>query len=544
MLTNPMTNTSIDGRVLKAMFGAGVEHVSNNVALINELNVFPVPDGDTGINLYHTLQRAWQEITSMDEDATGVVAERFAYGALMGARGNSGTIMSQLLTGFADGLGQAPLLTAPLFIDACRSAVARAYAAVSHPVEGTILTVARESLEALSADASLAENLASLVDAAGTSLNNTPNLLPLLKEAGVVDAGGMGLLCFLQGIQQKQRQDETQIQVPATSHLERPAPLSSPVEAYGYDIQFLMLGELLDVAAVRQEMEQLGWSVIVVGNPAAVKVHLHADNPAPALDYAVRSGAALTDVVIENMQLQARDFAMRRGQQALDAVAPEVSVIAVADGAGMQAIFRDLNCASIIAGGAGKNPSTEDFLGAIERNPAPNVIILPNHKDVVQAAEQAASLQTAKRARIVPTTSMPQGISAMVAFGDATDKNIEYDAIVAAMEAACAAVNTIGITRATREARINGLDIHQRDFLAIIDGVIGAAATDIESALSKALAFIDIEDKELATLYCGAGFATSTANDLIESLLLTIKGIEFEAVHGGQSLYPLLVSIE
>ncbi len=539
-----MTNTGIDGRILKAMFGAGVEQVSDNIALINQLNVFPVPDGDTGINLYHTLQRAWQEIAKSDEEAVCVVAERFAYGALMGARGNSGTIMSQLLTGFADGLGQAPLLSVPLFIEACRSAVERAYAAVSQPVEGTILTVARESLDALSAEAPLAENLASLVDAAEASLNNTPNLLPLLKEAGVVDAGGMGLLCFLQGMRQRQRQDGTQLQVPSISHVEHPAPLSPSVEAYGYDVQFLMLGELLDVDAARREMEQLGWSVIVVGDPSAVKVHLHADNPAPALDYAVKTGAALTDVVIENMQLQAMDFAKSKEQQAPGAGAPAVSVIAVADGDGMQAIFRDLNCALTIAGGAGKNPSTEDFLGAIERNPAQSVIILPNHKDVAQAAEQAASLQTAKRVRIVPTTSMPQGISAMVAYGDATDKNIEYDAMVAAMEAASAAVNTIQITRATRAARINGLDIHERDFIAIIDGVIGAAETNIESSLSKALAFIGIKDKELATLYCGAGFTTSAANNLIESLLLTIEGIEFEAVYGGQSLYPLLVSVE
>ena len=304
-----MTITVVNGIVLKAMFSAGVARVSDHVALINELNVFPVPDGDTGINLYHTLQRAWQEIANLENGSAGLVAERFAFGALMGARGNSGTIMSQLLTGFADGLRHAPLLTAPLFVDACGAAVARAYAAVSQPVEGTMLTVARESVKVLAADAPLAENLASLVDAAETSLSNTPNLLPLLREAGVVDAGGMGLLCFLQGMRLELCQGADTPQMPAISQFVRPAKLSAAAEAYGYDVQFLMLGDSQDVAGVRREMERLGWSVIVVGDKRAVKVHLHSHNPAPALDYAVETGAALTDVVIENMELQALEFA-------------------------------------------------------------------------------------------------------------------------------------------------------------------------------------------------------------------------------------------
>ncbi len=539
-----MAKTRIDGKALKAMFGAGVKGLSDNVALINELNVFPVPDGDTGINLYHTLRRAWQEIATIDEDAVCVVAERFAYGALMGARGNSGTIMSQLLTGFADGLAEAPVLTAPLLIDACQSAVARAYAAVSEPVEGTILTVAREARDSLSAEMSLDGMLASLVDAARTSLNNTPNLLRLLKDAGVVDAGGMGLLCFLQGIERQHCTDSPDIHLSAVSEIKRPLLPSPAAEVYGYDVQFLMMGELMDVDSVREEMERLGWSVIVVGDSSAIKVHVHVDNPALPLDYAVKAGAALTDVVIENMQLQAVDFAMRQEQLAYDIGVPAISVIAVVEGEGMQGIFRDLNCASIIAGGAGENPSTEDFVGAIERAQAQSIIILPNHKDVVQAAEQAAKLQTDKRVRVVPTRTMLQGISAMVAFGDASDKNLGFDAMVAVMEAACASVTTIQITRATRSARLNGLDIRRNDFIALIDGEIRVVGTDIDSALRDSLLLTGINDKELVTLYCGADFDITSASELIESLLMTIKGIEFEVVYGGQALYPLLVSIE
>ncbi|MCY3779640.1 MAG: DAK2 domain-containing protein, partial [Chloroflexi bacterium] len=291
-----MADSQIDGNALKAMLGAGVNCVSEHVALINDLNVFPVPDGDTGINLHHTLQRAWQEIANREEDALCVVAERFAYGALMGARGNSGTIMSQFLRGFAAGLKQASVLTAPLLIDACESAVARAYAAVSQPVEGTILTVARESVADLTVDMSLDEIFASMVNAAHRSVNNTPNLLPLLKEAGVVDAGGMGLLCFLQGLKKHVCGERAEIRLPAPGEFERPTLQAAPAESYGYDVQFMMMGERLDVGAVREDMEQLGWSVIVAGDSTAIKVHIHIDNPALPLDYAVRAGADLTDV--------------------------------------------------------------------------------------------------------------------------------------------------------------------------------------------------------------------------------------------------------
>lgn len=526
------------------MLGAGVKYVADNVVRINELNVFPVPDGDTGINLCHTLRRAWQEIAAIEEDAVCEVAERFAYGALMGARGNSGTIMSQLLTGFAESLAHERVLTAPLLMDACELSVDRAYAAVSQPVEGTILTVAREALLDLSADMTLDEMFVSMVDAAERSLINTPNLLPLLKEAGVVDAGGMGLLCFLQGIQMRNCPGRPDIQLPAAQDLERPALQAVAAEDYGYDVQFVMLGEKLDVASVRTEMERLGWSVIVVGDTSTIKVHVHVDNPGPPLDYAVAVGASLTDVVIENMQLQAIDFTKRHKQPGLRVDESKASVIAVAEGEGMQAIFGELNCAAIIDGGAGRNPSTEELIDAIERDPAHSIIVLPNHKDIVPAAEQAANLQTDRKVRVVPTTSMLQGISAMLAFGDASDKNLGFDEIIAAMDGARGEVNTIQITRATRSARLNGLDIRENDFIAIVDGAIRVTAADIESALADALLRLDLYEKELVTLYCGQDFDTNSAQEMIERLLSTIDEIEFEAVYGGQALYPLMASVE
>ncbi len=526
------------------MFGAGVQRVSDNVSLINELNVFPVPDGDTGINLFHTLQCAWQEISGADEDAVCVVAKRFAYGALMGARGNSGTILSQLLTGFADHLSKEKLLTAPLLMDACNSAVARAYAAVSQPVEGTILTVAREAAEGLHSSMSLDEMLETMVNAAQISLDNTPNLLPLLKDAGVVDAGGMGLLCFLQGIQLHHRGATHDIASPALRDSGRPSLLPSPDETYGYDVQFLMLGEALEVNDIRRQMEQLGWSVIVVGDAAAIKVHVHVENPALPLDYAIQSGAVITDVVVENMQLQATEFANRYEPPATETAAADVAVIAVAEGEGMHAVLRDLGCAWIIDGGAGKNPATEDFVTAIDRVSVEKVIILPNDKNVVMAAQQAAKLRSERQVKVVATRTVLQGINATIAFGDASDKDVSLDTMTAAMEAACAGVNSIEITRATRSARLNGLDIQEKDFIAIIDGSIAVATADIETTLGDALLSVGLENKELVTLYYGEDLGSDFAKRLIEHLLITIKGIDFETIYGGQALYPLLVSVE
>ena len=525
---------------MKAKLGAGLRHLADNVELINDLNVFPVPDGDTGVNMYHTLRRAWQEAAGREDDSVASLARHFAYGALMGARGNSGTILSQLLTGFADGLGQAEVLTAPLFKVACGSAVERAYAALSEPVEGTMLTVARQAWESLPDDGELEASFVSLLGAARASLDNTPELLPLLREAGVVDAGGMGLLCFLQGMA-RHCSRQPAIDLPVA----RPAPRASePGDDYGYDVQFLMLGERLDIAETRAAMEALGWSVIVVGEPGAVKVHVHVDNPALPLEVAHRTGAALTDIVVENMQLQAREFASSKAEPAPNPADETVAVIAVAEGGGMRAVFRELNCSEIIPGGASRNPPTEEFIQAIERQAARHIIVLPNHSDIIGAAEQAVKLQETKQATVLPTTTMLQGIGALVAYGDAVDRGEDFDAIVGGMRQASQRIASIQITRATRSAKLNGLDIRANDFIAIIDGDIRATAGDVEAALQDALCQLPLGESELITLYSGADYKMDDAERLIASLAKTYTEIEFEAAHGGQALYPLLASVE
>ena len=543
----PMTTSSIasiDGKALKRAFGAGVENLHRNVDLINRLNVFPVPDGDTGINMYHTLRRAYQELEQVESDDVGLIAERFAYGALMGARGNSGTILSQLLKGFAKGLHGAKSLTPALFLDACQAAVQQAYAAVSQPTEGTILTVAREATEALAGaqdDAPLPTMLGDLQRAAQASLENTPNLLPILKDAGVVDAGGMGLVCFLQGLcggrpplEGAETQNEGRVHARAAA------------ASYGYDVQYLMIGRDLDAAQVRRDLEAIGGSVIVVGDERMIKVHIHVDNPAAPLDYAFETGAALDDVVVENMTLQTQRSHSRHAPEpaAPGADSAAISIIAVADGAGLQAVLRDLNCSTVISGGASRNPATEDFISAIEQLPAARVIILPNDRNIELAARQAAESSNGKTVKIVPTETVLHGISAMVAFGDSADGSADLEAIAARMLAASAAPNVIEITRASRTTSFGDLEIKQNDYIAIVNGMIRAASPAIETVILDAFGSLALPSLELATIYYGAGVSALDAERLIERLTIAFKGLEFESVYGGQSLYSYLISVE
>ena len=532
--------------MLKSTLLAGLTQLARDVDLINQLNVFPVPDGDTGVNMYHTLQRAWQEISELESSSVSEVAERFAYGALMGARGNSGTILSQLLRGLAEGLNGATDLTAPVLARGCRAAVTRAYAAVSQPVEGTILTVAREATASLAAgnleNETLEGALGILVEAAEHALEATPQQLPILEEAGVVDAGGMGLLSFLRGLQSKDEDAAPQI-----AAFNAPVTLDFDAVSFGYDVQFVMLGEGMDIRLIRKEMEARGESVIVAGDASAIKVHIHVDNPAIPIDYAVRAGAMLDDIIVENMQLQFQAFSA--GREAADAAHgaardPGVAVIAVAEGAGFQSLLRELNCKRVIPGGAGKNPATEDFLAAIGQTSAERVIILPNDRNVVLAAQQAADLIPEQHVTVLPTESVPQGINSMIAFGDAVDAGAGAAAITAAMRKAAKAGVSIALTRATRSAQLGRLTIRERDYIAIINGEIKAAGGAMDHVLITALRLVSGADKELATLYYGADVSSSEAICLIERLSNRIRELEFEVVYGGQPLYLFLISVQ
>lgn len=537
-----MASASIGGQALKSLFRAGVENLAQNRELINRLNVFPVPDGDTGTNMCHTLQRAYREIETIESDNVSYIAARFAYGALMGARGNSGTILSQLLKGFASGLDDALTLTTERLAAACDAAVDRGYASVSEPTEGTILTVAREASEALrrsdGGTDSLSNMLKRLIAAARVSLSNTPDLLPILRDAGVVDAGGMGLLCFLEGMLAGRSRPRAVLDRAAVQ-------LSSPaeqVESFGYDVQFLMIGAELDIDEARRDLEQLGWSVIVVGDETTIKVHIHVENPAIPLDYAIQAGAALDDIVVENMDLQYRQRESR--QVGRDMKQPDVAVLAVVEGDGLSAVFEDLNCSAIITGGGGRNPATEDFVAKIKQAQSERVIILPNDRNIVLAAQQAAALVDNKHVHVVATETVLQGIGAMLAYGDALDAGADAETMASQMREAGGEVRSIEITRASRAIHFRGMEIKQNDFIALLDGMICAASTDLMSVVFDAFSKLQPFDLELATVYFGAGVTELESDQLIRCLTMSVRGLEFVSVYGGQSLYPFLISVE
>lgn len=577
--------SALDGEALRAALTGAISQFSQHVEAINAMNVFPVPDGDTGINIYHTLQRAGAEIAQLQNPTVAEVTRRFAYGALMGARGNSGTIFSQLLKGFADPLGEAQVLTCADLALACQRAVDFAYDAVTSPVEGTILTVAREAADVLAlharADNDLCGALSALVSAAQASLRSTPERLPILKEAGVVDAGGMGLLVFLQGLAPANgAADVPLVKVSAAAASPAAAspataPTPAPDDDYGYDVQFLMLGENQNLAQIRTDLAQMGWSLLAVGDAATVKVHIHVHNPALPIDYAIQSGATLDDIVVENMALQSQRSASQGASRALAPMQSQeptaaFAVLAVASGKGLRAIFEELGCAAVLPGGQSANPSVQDFLDAIAGIKAASVFILPNNRNIILTARQAAENSPGRRVEVLPTSSVVQGISAMIAlrsFEDSLDESHDESrdesfqgnvndggdagtdagtmrAAISEMTAAAQQVSSIEITRATRDARLHGLAIQAGDYLAIGDGQVLAAADTAEAVIKAALEQVVKAEHELATFYYGGGLPEKAARHLIERLSIHFPELELELVFGGQDLYAYLIGIE
>ncbi len=551
-----VASQTIDGHDLKLLLRAGVSWVSQHADAVNHMNVFPVPDGDTGTNMYHTLKRAYEEVEPLNTDDISFIARRFAHGALMGARGNSGTILSQIFKGFANGLGDNETLSAKLMVNACQHAVTLAYQSVKEPVEGTILTVTREASEALTeqynGEMTLNQALDILTEAAEKSLHNTPNLLPVLKEAGVVDSGGMGLFFFLQGMARlkdgEKIQDFASISN-ATADIPdwETALIPEDEEGYGYDVQFLMIGDKMDVANVRQDFENMGWSVVVVGDENMIKVHIHVHNPADPIAYAIELGAELDDIVVENMQRQYQDYVKNRQSNktpTYDIPAHDVAVISVAVGEGIQAVLHDLRSTHVISGGQTMNPSTEDFLNVIDTLPTNKIIILPNNSNIILTAEQTAKLITSKDIRIIPTKTIMQGISAMVAYGFDADSDIDLDNMVENMQEAVGYVQSIEITQAIRSTEFEGKSVRKGNYLGILNGKIEASHATIEATIEAVFSALETDEYELVTVYYGDGISSESANELIERLSNAIKGLEFEIVHGGQPLYPYLISVE
>ncbi|MFN8377310.1 MAG: DAK2 domain-containing protein [Anaerolineae bacterium] len=553
-------NLAADGYLIKQLFGAGLMWLEQNKEAVNRLNVFPVPDGDTGTNMFLTMRHAYLEVAHMEETNVGKLARAMSNGALRGARGNSGVILSQLFAGTAAALDGHEHVTAPLLAEATRSAVEYAYKAVEKPVEGTILTVSRMMMESVqtnySQDPDLIMLLKRMIVAGRVALRHTPDMLPVLKKAGVVDSGGAGLLYIFEGMLRalcgKPMEAVAVEEAPvAVQHEETWEDALVPEDelGYGYDVQFLMRGENMNIEHVRRDIQAMGWSTLVVGDNHLIKVHVHVHNPGEPLNYAIQSGASLDDIVVENMQRQYEDYvqarAGREGEVAVEVTGP--AVIAVAAGTGMKRVFLEqLGAASVISGGQTMNPSTGDFLNTIAMLPNDEIILLPNNKNVLLAARLAADSVAGRNVRVIPTISVPQGIAAMFEhqFITGSGAQFELDSVVEAMSTAATAVRTLEITNATRDVDIDDLSVKAGQYIGLIDDKMVVAGDDVETVTRDLLLKAGADKAERVTVYYGSDTTHRQAKALVETLIEQFSKAEFEIVEGGQPLYPYILSVE
>ena len=546
---SPADKSRLDGHDLRAMFSAATALFERNVAAINALNVFPVPDGDTGTNMFLTLQAVVEKANGVPGGSADAMADAMANGALMGARGNSGVILSQFFRGMAVGLkGSSDFGTAELAA-AFRAASDHAYKAVGNPVEGTLLTVIRNAAEAAEAtdgpEVTLSDFYDAVLLAARDSVARTPTMLDVLREAGVVDAGGQGLAVLLEGTARWVRGDETalaEIAAPEAVGVEGASGKVSfefieatDEELYGYCTQFLIQGEGLDTDGIRERMEVLASSTVVVGDGAIVRVHVHAEDPGPVLSAAVAHGM-LAQVNIRNMDEQHAEFSELRRTETPPA---PLAVVAVAMGNGIEELFAGLGAARIVTGGNTMNPSVKDLVDAVNEAPSDNVIVLPNNRNIVPAAEQAAELSQ-KQVKVVASKSIPQGVAAILALSP--DGGLEDN--VAAMAEALVEVRTGEVTAAVRSATINRVPVRPGQLIGLLEHelvVSGEEAGDVTSAL---LEKAGVGDGELVTLYWGAPLGEEEATAVFDRLTAGFPDAEIELVRGGQPHYHFLISIE
>lgn len=554
------TSVACDGHTLWRLAQAGRDWLDQHHALVNQLNVFPVPDGDTGTNMLMTMRNAIKELEEAGvSDHVGQVAARIAHGAMMGSRGNSGTILSQLWQGFAHALKERKTLTPETLVKALREASDTAYRGVIKPVEGTILTVAREAAEAaedaLRDTQDTVEILRRTVLRAKDALARTPEMLPILQKAGVVDSGGSGLVYILEGMLLYLQGETIQVKEIVLTQAQELADTLAPEDelGYGYDVQFILKGDNLDVNAIRAAIDSMGWSTLVVGNEQAIKVHVHVHDPGIPLSYGVSLGT-LSDIVVENMQEQYQDYVRERSAAsvvarpqpalpeppAIDLDEDDISVVSVASGDGLARVFRQLGAAELVMGGQTNNPSTQEILEAIRRAATRKVIVLPNNKNIILAAEQAARLATDQTVVVLPTRSMPQGISALLPY----DPKGDLDTVVNAMLQAKDKVITGEITTATRSVELDNIKVNKGQIIGLIDGTLSVAGDDLNDVLRQLLERMCAGECELITLYYGNGVDEADAQQVSEELRAAYPEQEFEVIYGGQAHYHYIVSAE
>ncbi len=562
-----MRASGCDGRRLLTALDAAAAWLDGHRATVDALNVFPVPDGDTGTNMSMTLNAALREARESGSDRVGKVAERAAYGALMGARGNSGVILSQLLRGFARATHDATALDAATLAEALTAAAETAGRAVMKPVEGTILTVAVAAARTATDSATREDNPLAVLDAtldeARAAVARTTEQMPLLKQAGVVDAGAQGYMLILEGFARYLHGQSTHVEGKAATSDSAPLHMAQVEHGddYGYCTEFVIAGAGLELAAIRERIAGMGASLLVVGEPTLVRVHVHTEDPGRVLSYVAPLGQ-LHKIKIDNMQAQHDAFVATAGthdaheQESGRPVSeggvntppmpyqPErepglVGIVAVAPGAGLAEIFRSLGTDLVVSGGQTMNPSTQELLAAIDELPQQNVILLPNNSNVRLAAEQACGL-TRKRVTIVPARTIPQGMAALVVYS--ADADLATN--VATMTAAMATVRTGEVTVAVRDAQLDGLSVRSGHALGLLDDEAVVVEAERDAVALDLMDKMSAADGEILTIYYGVDVTEQGAEALAATARERYGALEVEVVSGGQPHYPYIMSLE
>jgi len=550
---------SIDAVMIQKMFLSGAKALEAKKEYINELNVFPVPDGDTGTNMTMTIMSAAKEVTNLEKPSMDELGKAISSGSLRGARGNSGVIMSQIFRGFVKEIKGNDTLDVTIIGNAVQHAAETAYKAVMKPKEGTILTVAKAGAEKaedmlINSDTDdIIEFCDAIVANMEDTLLKTPDMLPVLKQAGVVDSGGEGLMTFLRGAIDalKGKVSDFTVKVSGTSKVVK-ASTTATEEAdikFGYCTEFIiMLEREQDVVErqLKEYLQKIGDCVVVVADDDIVKVHVHTNDPGLAIQKALTYGS-LTSMKIDNMREEHHEKVIKDAEKAAKAETEaksepekEVGFIAVSAGEGLSDIFKDLGVDFIIEGGQTMNPSTEDILEAVDKVNAKNIFVLPNNGNIILAAEQAKQLTENKNLIVIPSKNIPQGISAMINYVanksvDENEKNMSTEMLN---------IKSGQVTYAVRDTNMDGKDIKQGDFMGLTDKTIVAVEKNVDDAATALIDSMIDDDAELVSLYYGADVDEDGANKLADKLADKYEDVEFEVQFGGQPVYSYFISVE
>ena len=565
-----MEITSINSKLLARMFFAGAKNLDSKKDWINELNVFPVPDGDTGTNMTMTIMSAAKEVSSLTEPTMAELAKAISSGSLRGARGNSGVILSQLFRGFCKVIKEYDEIDVTILCEACQKAVETAYKAVMKPKEGTILTVAKGAAEKALELSDETEDVVTFVEEvikqAEYVLDQTPEMLPVLKQAGVVDSGGQGLVQVLKGAYDALIGKEIDYTIEGAPTGAAPAKISAETEAeikFGYCTEFIIVlnAPMSDNEehAYKAFLESIGDSIVVVADDEIVKTHVHTNDPGLALQKALTFGS-LSKIKIDNMREEHQEKLIKDSQklaaqqkaeeEAYEAAqadektnnmpAKEMGFVSVSIGEGMNEVFRGLGVDYLIEGGQTMNPSTEDMLNAIEHVNAKTVFILPNNKNIIMAANQAVDLVEDKQIIVIPTKTIPQGVTALVNYipDHSAEENKEQ------MMAEIENVKTGQVTYAVRDTEIDGKTIKQNDFMGIGDKSILSVGTDLKATTLEMVDAMVDEDSAIVSIYFGSDSDEDSANELAAAIEEKYPDVEVEVNDGGQPIYYYVISVE